>query len=113
MDTYIPPSRQLSAPSSRVSYAIKIEYIQPKITPWQHESDEVEGPTNPDWSGFKVTVGDRYESGLTLGEMLEVVIAVTNDQSPRYLRTAHEHYLYAARLNCSRYIDPSPLDAAF
>ena len=97
-------------------YEIKIEYIPPRFYDIVEDAKatraEVEGPTKPEWSGFKVTVGDRYEYGLTLGEMLEVVIAVTNGQPPRYLRTEHEHYLSAAWRNCCRYLYPSPFDLA-
>lgn len=102
-------------PSGRVvSYAIQIEYIAPRIIDFMEDLRaaklEAEGANQPEYSGFRVTVGDRYTSGLTLGEMLEVVIAVTNGQRPMYLHTEHEHYLRAAWHNCCRYLYPGPFD---
>lgn len=106
----IPPSRQLPAPKGRVRYEIKVEYFEHDVVLLH---PEIESAERHEPGGFKVTVGDRYESGLTLGEMLEVVIDVTNGRPARYLRTAHEHYLSSAWLNCHRYLYPSPFDLNF
>lgn len=55
---------------------------------------EIEYNTEGEWSGWKVTHGDKYAHGLSYDEMLGLVAAITmpeNKPSLNWLKTADEH----------------------
>ena len=68
------------------------------------EIEFIESPsTETQWSGWKVTYGDKYADGLCYDEMLGLVAAITlPEKRPtlQWLKTAEQHQRDAAIRSC-------------